>query len=114
MLFAVITGAFGAHALQPVLSTHQASIWQTATEYQIYHALGLIGLGIWADKHNQDKWIKFGGLCLILGIIIFSGSLYVLALSGIRQLGMITPIGGILFILGWIGWLLSMISMNND
>lgn len=114
MLLAVITGAFGAHALKSMLSAHHASIWQTATEYQFYHALGLIGLGIWADKTGLDKWVKFSGLCLILGISIFSGSLYTLALTGIAQLGIATPIGGVLFILGWVGWLLSVVLINND
>lgn len=99
---AVLIGAFGAHALKSLLdSSGRAATFETAVKYQFYHALALILLGILMVnfKHN---FYNYAGYSFTLGTIIFSGSLYILCLSGITRFGMITPIGGVIMILGWV------------
>ncbi len=101
MALAVILGAFGAHALKKVLTPEMLTIYHTGVEYQFYHALGLLIIGL-TGFHIQSKYLSWAGLLLTIGIVIFSGSLYVLTLSGIKALGAITPLGGVSFIAGWI------------
>ena len=101
MALAVLLGAFGAHALKKVLSPDMLAIYKTGVEYQFYHALGLLLIGV-IGFHIRSKYIQWAGLFISIGIIIFSGSLYVLTLSGIKALGAITPIGGLSFVAGWI------------
>ncbi|MBL7971347.1 MAG: DUF423 domain-containing protein [Prolixibacteraceae bacterium] len=101
MTLAVLLGAFGAHALKKILSADMLAIYQTAVQYQFYHALGLLAVGI-IGLHYPSKWVRLSGIFLTAGIVIFSGSLYVLALSEIKTIGAITPIGGTAFIIGWI------------
>ena len=114
MLFGVISGAFGAHALKYTLSAAQIDVWQTATDYLFYHALGLIGLGIWTESKPPRRLYQASGLLLMLGVLLFCGSLYLMLLTGIRQLAMITPIGGVLFILGWLSWLIALSTADKD
>lgn len=99
-LLAVVLGAFGAHALKAKLSPDLLAVWKTANEYQFYHALalGLLGLLL---RGTPDRMLDAAGWCFALGVLVFSGSLYALALSNVRVLGAITPIGGLLFIAGW-------------
>ena len=101
MALAVLFGAFGAHALKKILSPEMLTIYHTGVEYQFYHALGLLAVGTIGLQY-PSKWIRLSGIFLVAGIILFSGSLYVLSLSGIKVLGAITPIGGISFVIGWI------------
>ena len=101
MALAVLLGAFGAHALKKVLAPDMLVIYKTGVEYQFYHALGLLLIGV-IGFHIRSKYIQWAGLFISIGIIIFSGSLYVLTLSGIKALGAITPIGGLSFVAGWI------------
>ena len=101
MALAVSLGAFGAHALKKILSPEMLTIYHTGVEYQFYHALGLLIVGV-IGFQIKSKLIGWAGILLTAGIILFSGSLYVLALSGIKGLGAITPIGGISFVAGWI------------
>jgi len=101
MVLAVLLGAFGAHALKARLSPEMLQIYKTAVDYQFYHALGLLLIGL-IGFHINSKWISRAGIFLISGIILFSGSLYVLSLSGIRVFGAITPIGGLSFVAGWV------------
>lgn len=101
MALAVLLGAFGAHALKKILSPEMLTIYHTGVEYQFYHALGLLIIGV-IGFQIKSKLIGWAGILLTAGIILFSGSLYVLALSGIKGLGAITPIGGISFVAGWI------------
>lgn len=101
MALAVISGAFGAHALKKVLTPEMLAIYHTGVEYQFYHALGLLIIGL-TGFHIKSKYLSWAGLLLTIGIVIFSGSLYVLTLSGIKALGAITPLGGVSFIAGWI------------
>ena len=97
---AVALGAFGAHALKVVLQPELYLVYQTAVEYQFYHTFPLLFLGI-ASNQFPEKWLKWSGIAFVTGIFLFSGSLYVLALSGVRALGAITPLGGVAFLLGW-------------
>lgn len=105
MFIAVACGAFGAHALKQVLTAEMLAIWQTAVSYQMVHALGLLLIALLMPRLHSI-WLKRAGYCMLIGIFIFSGSLYALALSGIRILGAITPLGGLAFLLSWmmLGW----------
>ncbi|GAB4229356.1 MAG: DUF423 domain-containing protein [Chlamydiales bacterium] len=108
MLFAaisVILGAFGAHALKSKLSAEMLTVFEVGVRYQMYHALGLILLGIWALPQS-NPYIIWAGWSFIIGIVLFSGSLYLLSLTGINSIGAITPIGGLFFITGWLLFLL--------
>ncbi len=100
-LVAVILGAFAAHGLKETLGDYEKAIWQTAVEYQMFHSLGLILTGLCAQVFSIN--LSKPGWLMLAGIVLFSGSLYVLSLSGIKELGMITPIGGSFFIIAW-GW----------
>ena len=102
---AVMIGAFGAHALKPMLTaTNRLETFETAVKYQFYHALALLFIGLlcYHIQHPALKWAAYG---FTFGILIFSGSLYVLCLSGVTWLGAITPIGGVLMIVGWLSLL---------
>ena len=101
---AVAAGAFGAHGLEKTLDEYGLKIWHTAATYQMTHALALLLLGLYESQKQMKlplpHW-SFG-----IGVVVFSGSLYLLALTGQRWLGAITPIGGLAFLLGWVafGW----------
>ncbi len=99
---AVIFGAFGAHALKTRLDENLLKVFHTGVEYHFYHALGLILIGILTINLGVNSWIKTAGWMMFAGIILFSGSLYLLSMLNLRWLGMITPIGGLLFILSWL------------
>ncbi|MDR9419381.1 DUF423 domain-containing protein [Gracilimonas sp.] len=100
LALAVAAGAFGAHALKNILSAERLETWQTAVQYHAWHALGLLLIALIGSQF--DIAIAWPSSLLLAGIIIFSGSLYALCLSGIGWLGAITPIGGVAFIAGWI------------
>lgn len=114
VLLAVVLGAFGAHAIQDMVTARQMATWQTASEYHFYHALALIGLGIWSEQRTLDRLARTAGVLLIVGILLFSGSLYLLVLTGNTKLGMATPIGGVLFIGGWLSWLFAVAFYRSD
>ena len=99
-LIAVITGAFAAHTLKSKLSPDMFQVFEVAVRYQMYHALGLIAVA-WAASQWSSQLITASGWLFVAGIVIFSGSLYILSLTGVRWLGAITPIGGVAFIIGW-------------
>ena len=101
MALGVLLGAFGAHALKNSLSPEMLAVYKTGVEYQFYHALGLLLIGLIGFRLNS-KWIQVSAILLIVGIILFSGSLYILSISGFKIIGAITPIGGISFVAGWI------------
>lgn len=94
-------GAFGAHALKERLTPDLLAIYRTAVEYQFWHALALMAVGLLALS-RPGPLLGASGWCFAFGILLFSGSLYALALSGVRVLGAITPIGGLLFLVGWV------------
>ncbi|MCY1723570.1 DUF423 domain-containing protein [Prolixibacteraceae bacterium Z1-6] len=101
LALAVGIGAFGAHGLKTHLSTEMLTTYKTGVEYHFYHALGLLLIGVlaYAVPSLQLKW---PAIFLFAGIVLFSGSLYVLAITGIKWLGAITPLGGLSFIAGWV------------
>ncbi|HQQ63809.1 MAG TPA: DUF423 domain-containing protein [Pseudomonadales bacterium] len=101
-LLAVALGAFGAHALKARLPADLLAIWQTAVQYQFWHTLALFGVGILlAQGSFSSRALAASGWLFAGGILIFSGSLYVLALTNIRWLGAITPVGGALWLAAW-------------
>ncbi|WP_232697334.1 DUF423 domain-containing protein [Brevibacillus daliensis] len=101
-MLAVAFGAFGAHILKDILTADQLANWETAVKYQMYHALGVLFIGLFVSRKGESSALKWAGNLLVAGTIIFSGSLYVLCLTGIGMLGAITPIGGTFMIIGWI------------
>ena len=100
----VALGAFGAHALKERLSEKYLAIWETAVQYQMFHALALVAIGILMSSKllGHITSLNAAGYLIFAGIIIFSGSLYALSLSGVGVLGAITPIGGVAFLAGWV------------
>jgi len=98
---AVVAGAFGAHALKDKMAEDLMKVYQTGVQYHFYHALGLILIGLLALHFPAARALPWAGGIMALGIVLFSGSLYALSLSGIRVLGAITPIGGVAFIVAW-------------
>lgn len=103
-LLAVALGAFGAHMLEGRVEERYIATWQTAVQYQMFHAIGLMVVGILMSSTliGQVGALNWAGYLMLAGIVIFSGSLYVLSLTGISILGAVTPIGGLAFIAGWI------------
>jgi uncharacterized membrane protein YgdD (TMEM256/DUF423 family) len=105
-LVGVGLGAFGAHALRAALTAAgRLDTFETAVKYQFYHALALLAVGIllhvFAGQADAVRWLTYAGWSFLVGILVFSGSLYVLCATGITVLGAITPIGGVLMIAGW-------------
>lgn len=99
---AVALGAFGAHGLKGKLSTSLLSAFETAVQYHFYHTLALLGLGLLMQRWGEKALLVASGYAFVLGLLLFCGSLYVLALGGPRWLGPITPIGGVAFLAGWL------------
>ncbi len=98
---AVVLGAFGAHALKARLSEDMMNVYQTAVQYHFFHALGLFAVAFVASQFPDSVLVKWSGWVMLAGIVLFSGSLYVLSVSGVRWLGAITPFGGVAFIAAW-------------
>ena len=101
MMFAVGLGAFGAHGLKDKLSADMLAVYRTGVDYHFYHALGLLALGMIAAHLPESDLVKWSGALMAAGIVLFSGSLYLLALTGTRWLGAITPLGGAAWIVAW-------------
>jgi len=99
----VALGAFGAHALKEKLTPDLLTVFETGVRYQFYHTFALLVVG-WAIQKYPEPNFSIAGWCFVAGIFLFSGSLYALALSGMRWLGAVTPFGGLLFLAGWL-WL---------
>lgn len=98
----VAAGAFASHALKPQLSERAMEIFETGAKYQMYHALALLFVGLAITQTETPSiWLRVAGFAFIAGVLLFSGSLYTLSLSGIKVLGAIAPIGGAAFLLGW-------------
>jgi uncharacterized membrane protein YgdD (TMEM256/DUF423 family) len=100
-LIGVGLGAFGAHGLRSRLSPEMLAVFETGVRYQMYHTLAILAVAALMVRID-GRWLSMAGWSFTAGIVIFSGSLYVLALSGITILGAITPIGGVFFLIGWI------------
>lgn len=101
-LLAVALGAFGAHALEAHLSVAQLATWATAVQYHMFHVAALVGVQVLVDRQGADRALQRGADLFLLGIVLFCGSLYLLALTGLRWLGPLTPLGGLAFLAGWL------------
>lgn len=97
----VAAGAFGAHGLKERIAPDLLEVFETGTRYQMYHALALLAVGLVLVRF-QHPGVTLAGWLFVVGVVIFSGSLYVLAITGVRWLGAITPVGGLALILGWL------------
>ena len=97
----VILGAFGAHGLKDVLDDYGLSIFNKAVLYHMFHTFAILVLGL-IEKIQPEIQLHLAGWAFLLGIVLFSGSLYILAVTGFKWMGMITPIGGVFFIIGWV------------
>ena len=102
MAIAVAFGAFGAHALKARIAPEALTLWQTGVEYHAWHALGLVATGVLMLRMPHARALRHVVLLFASGILLFSGSLYGLALAAPRALGMVTPLGGVAFIAGWV------------
>ena len=98
----VALGAFGAHGLKARVTPEMLSVWQTGVQYHLVHAIGLLLVGLLCQLLPDAALLRAAGWLLLLGTALFSGSLYMMVLSGVRGLGMITPLGGVAFLLGWL------------
>ncbi len=101
-LIAIALGAFGAHGLQAILSEKMLAVYKTAVTYQMWHALGLGIISQLKPQNPYSKLLSWSGYLMIAGTFLFSGSLYLLSLLNLKWLGMITPLGGIAFIVSWL------------
>lgn len=101
-LTGVAVGAFGAHGLKEILSPEMLAVYKTGVDYQMWHALGLGLIAVFRQQAVETKFLEWAGWMMFAGIVLFSGSLYLLAIFNIKWLGMITPLGGVFFILSWV------------
>jgi len=114
-LLAVLLGAFAAHGLKSTLDGYRLGIFETAVRYQMYHAIALLIAGALASRPDYSRrWLRGAALAFGLGILLFSGSLDMLALSGIGWLGAITPLGGSAFLLGWLALAIAALKTRSD
>lgn len=107
---AVALGAFGAHALEDLLvKNNYEDVWETGVHYQMFHAVAIMVIGVLMSKNiiGNVKSLRVAGTAMLIGTILFSGSLYVMALTKITVLGAITPIGGVAFLIGWVALVMS-------
>jgi len=98
----VALGAFGAHALKDTLSPEAMAVYKTAVQYQMFHTSVLLVIGLLMLKFPLNRTLRWSGYLMLVGMLLFSGSLYVLSWSGVRWLGVITPFGGVLILIGWL------------
>ena len=101
-LIGVGMGAFGAHGLKAILSPEMLAVYQTGVTYQMWHALGLVNIALISQQVPESKLLSWAGWLMFIGILLFSGSLYLLVLLDLKWLGMITPLGGVSFIMAWL------------
>ncbi len=110
---AILFGAFAAHALRNSMPEKMLSIFSTAVEYHLYHALGLVIVGLLIKQRLCNRFLNISVIAMLFGIIIFCGSLYLLSLTGKSWLGVVTPFGGVAFIASWISVALGCLSNNR-
>ncbi|MDT3425109.1 uncharacterized membrane protein YgdD (TMEM256/DUF423 family) [Paenibacillus forsythiae] len=112
-MLAVAVGAFGAHILKSSLGENEMAVYETGVHYHMMHALGLLIVGVAAGQWGESPRLRWSGWLLLAGIVLFSGSLYALSITGIKVLGAITPLGGVCFIAGWLLLALEAFSRRN-
>ncbi|CAM4273411.1 DUF423 domain-containing protein [Paenibacillus alkaliterrae] len=98
---AIAFGAFGAHGLEEKITEHYLDVFETGVRYHMYSALGLMLISLFSKQLNAGRRVKYGARLILAGTVLFSGSLYVIALTGFGKLGMITPLGGVAMLAGW-------------
>lgn len=98
---AVLLGAFGAHSLKTHLAVDMLAVYQTGLQYHLFHALGLLAVGFALKQIGDSAWLRWSGWLMLAGIVLFSGSLYILGTTGWKWLGAVTPLGGVSFIIAW-------------
>ncbi|MGD6966504.1 DUF423 domain-containing protein [Rossellomorea vietnamensis] len=98
----VAFGAFGAHALEGKISQKYIDTWNTGVLYQMFHSMGILIIGVLMGNIASSSLLNWSGWLMLIGIVLFSGSLYILSLSGIKVLGAITPLGGVAFLIAWV------------
>lgn len=98
---AVLLGAFGAHSLKAHLAADMLAVYQTGLQYHLFHALGLLAVGFALKQISDSAWLRWSGWLMLAGIVLFSGSLYILGTTGWKWLGAVTPLGGVSFIIAW-------------
>lgn len=108
----VMLGAFGAHGLKTKLTAEMLAVYQTGVHYHLFHALGLLAVGLVATQIADSVYLKWSGWLMLAGIILFSGSLYVLSVSGLRWLGAVTPFGGFSFIVAWVLFIIAILKSS--
>jgi uncharacterized membrane protein YgdD (TMEM256/DUF423 family) len=101
LALATLCGAFGAHALKAHLAPERLQLWETAVRYQFLQSLGLMGVGLTLRAFNSGA-LQLAALLLVIGVVLFCGSLYALSLGGPRAVGLLTPFGGLAWVLGWL------------
>ncbi len=101
MFAAVALGAFGAHALRGYLDPQMTAVWQSAVQYHAWHAIALLGIGSLLLHYPRSGGLRLAAWLFVAGNLLFAGSLYAIALTGARGLGVITPLGGVAFLAGW-------------
>lgn len=101
-MLSVAIGAFGAHMLEGKISADDLDVFKTGVQYQMFHSIGILFIALLLERMPSNKRALWAARLLTVGIVLFSGSLYALALSGVKVLGAITPLGGVAFIAGWI------------
>jgi len=101
-LLSVALGAFGAHGLEGKIPEKYLETWKTGVTYQMFHSTGLILIGLLLGKFPESSLLNWAGWLMLIGIILFAGSLYILAVTQIKILGAITPIGGVAFLTAWL------------
>ena len=109
----VMLDAFGALGLQTKISAEMLAVYQTGVHYHLFHALGLLVVGLVATQIADSTYLKWSGWLMLAGIVLFSGSLYVLSVSGLRWLGMVTPLGGTAFILAWALFVMAVLKASS-
>jgi uncharacterized membrane protein YgdD (TMEM256/DUF423 family) len=112
-LLAVVLGAFGAHALKKMISPEMLEVYKTGVQYQFYHTFALLVVGI-LMYFNTSKALKWSGYLFVVGILLFSGSLYIMTITGIKALGFITPFGGTVWIIAWFLLLMHCRKLTNS
>jgi len=100
-MLAVILGAFGAHALKNILSGEMLTVYKTAVDYHFIHALGVLIVGTLMNQHPDSRLLAISAMAFVIGVLLFSGSLYTLSMTGILVFGAVTPFGGVAMIIGW-------------
>jgi uncharacterized membrane protein YgdD (TMEM256/DUF423 family) len=108
----VMLGAFGVHGLKAKLTAEMLAVYQTGVHYHLFHALGLLAVGLVATQIADSIYLKWSGWLMLVGIILFSGSLYVLSVSGLRWLGAVTPFGGFSFIVAWVLFVIAILKTS--